>query len=192
MAVTRFWWLRHAPVDGPKGVIHGPDAPILAPPPPAIAALRQRLPTLALWLTSPTRRARDTVPLLTHSRPLVDPLLAEQDFGAWTGRTHADLAAEDPDGYRRFWQAAGTNRPPDGESFADQIARVGRLLDRLTAEHGGMDIVLVAHSGTVRAALSVALDLPPDRALSFAIDPLSLTRIDHIPGGGWRIGPVGA
>ncbi|MGN1288892.1 MAG: histidine phosphatase family protein, partial [Bradyrhizobium sp.] len=24
---THFWLIRHAPVDGPRGVIHAPDAP---------------------------------------------------------------------------------------------------------------------------------------------------------------------
>jgi alpha-ribazole phosphatase len=44
----------------------------------------------------------------------------------------------------------------------------------------------VVHSGTVRAALAIALDLPPVAALRFAIDPLSLTRIDRLAGG-WRV-----
>ena len=26
-AETHLWLIRHAPVDGPRGVIHGPDAP---------------------------------------------------------------------------------------------------------------------------------------------------------------------
>jgi alpha-ribazole phosphatase len=42
------------------------------------------------------------------------------------------------------------------------------------------------HSGTIRAALAVALEIAPDRALRFAIDPLSLTRIDRLTNG-WRI-----
>jgi hypothetical protein len=38
------------------------------------------------------------------------------------------------------------------------------------------------------------LNIPPETALAFSIDNLSLTRIDHIPGPGlghgWRIGTV--
>jgi alpha-ribazole phosphatase len=47
-------------------------------------------------------------------------------------------------------------------------------------------VILVVHSGTVRAALAIALDLPPEVALRFAIDPLSLTRIDRVANG-WRV-----
>jgi alpha-ribazole phosphatase len=42
------------------------------------------------------------------------------------------------------------------------------------------------HSGTIRAVLAIALDLSPDAALRFVIDPLSLTRIDRLEGG-WRV-----
>jgi alpha-ribazole phosphatase len=48
------------------------------------------------------------------------------------------------------------------------------------------DAVLVVHSGTIRAALAIALDLSPDAALRFVIDPLSLTRIDRLENG-WRV-----
>jgi alpha-ribazole phosphatase len=39
---------------------------------------------------------------------------------------------------------------------------------------------MVIHSGTVRAALAIALGIAPESALSFRVDPLSLTRIDHV------------
>ena len=48
------------------------------------------------------------------------------------------------------------------------------------------EAVLVVHSGTIRAVLAIALDLAPDSALRFVIDPLSLTRIDRLENG-WRV-----
>ena len=48
------------------------------------------------------------------------------------------------------------------------------------------DAVLVVHSGTVRAALAIALQIAPEPALRFVIDPLSLTRIDRLTDG-WRV-----
>jgi alpha-ribazole phosphatase len=45
---------------------------------------------------------------------------------------------------------------------------------------------LVVHSGTIRAALCIALDLTPEAALRFVVDPLSLTRIDRLATG-WRV-----
>jgi alpha-ribazole phosphatase len=41
----------------------------------------------------------------------------------------------------------------------------------------------------MRAALAIALDITPDSALRFVIDPLSLRWIDRLENG-WRIGSV--
>jgi len=67
---------------------------------------------------------------------------------------------------------------------------------RLTAAYRGRDIVAVAHGGSIRAALAVALGIEAERALAFSIDNCSLTRLDHIAGPGaddegqWRINAV--
>jgi alpha-ribazole phosphatase len=127
------------------------------------------------------RRTRQTAAMLRLDAA-ADADFAEQDFGAWTGRRHDDLAKELGTAYREFWQSPANSRPPGGESFVDQIERAKSGLARLPAG----DAVLVVHSGTIRAVLAIALELSPDSALRFAIDPLSLTRIDRVAGG-WRV-----
>jgi broad specificity phosphatase PhoE len=62
------------------------------------------------------------------------------------------------------------------------MARVTVAVERITARFEGRDIVCVAHGGTIRAALALALDLSADRALAFGIDNVSLTRIDRVHG----------
>ncbi len=183
-AATHLWLIRHAPVDGPRGVVHGPDAPADLGDVAAFAALKARLPVNAFAVCSPARRTRETARMLKLD-PVDEPDFAEQDFGDWTGRRHDDLAAELGAAYQNFWQVAAGNRPPGGESFADQIERARRGFARLPAG----DAVLVVHSGTIRALLAIALELAPDHALRFVIDPLSLTRIDRLVDG-WRVGAV--
>ncbi len=94
-------------------------------------------------------------------------------------------------GRHPYWLAPAYERPPGGESFADLLARLAPTVHRLTREHAGRDIVSVGHGGTVRAALAVALGLHPEAALTFTIENLSLTRIDHIAmpegPGHWRV-----
>jgi alpha-ribazole phosphatase len=175
------WLIRHAPVDGPRGVIHAPDAPADLSDTAAIAALKAKLPLAAFAVCSPARRTRETARALGLDAA-EDAAFREQDFGAWTGRRHNDLVAELGAAYREFWKAPAANRPPDGESFVDQIARARAGLASLPAG----DVVLVVHSGTIRAVLAIALDLAPDSALRFVIDPLSLTRIDRLANG-WRV-----
>jgi alpha-ribazole phosphatase len=180
-AATRLWLIRHAPVDGLHGVIHAADAPADLNDVAAFAALKARLPTAAYAVCSPMRRTRETAARLGLAA-LAVPDFAEQDFGAWTGRRHDDLATELGAAYQAFWKSPAGNRPPGGESFVDQIERARAGLARLPAG----DAVLVVHSGTIRAVLAIALELSPDNALRFAIDPLSLTRIDRLEDG-WRV-----
>jgi alpha-ribazole phosphatase len=181
---TRLWLIRHAPVDGPRGVIHGPDAPADTSDAPAFAALKASLPPTALAVCSPARRTFETAVALGLD-PVKQALFREQDFGAWTGRRHDDLAAELGGAYRDFWKSPAGNAAPGGESFVDQISRTVAGLAALPSG----DAVLVVHSGTIRAALAIALDLSADAALRFVIDPLSLTRIDRLASG-WRVAAV--
>jgi alpha-ribazole phosphatase len=180
-AETNLWLIRHAPVDGPRGVIHAPDAPADLGDIAAIAALKAKLPLAAFAVCSPARRTRETARALGFDAA-EDAAFREQDFGNWTGRRHNDLVAELGEAYREFWKSPAANRPPGGESFVDQIARARAGLASLPAG----DVVLVGHSGTIRALLAIALDLTPDSALRFVIDPLSLTRIDRLANG-WRV-----
>ncbi|MHC6158358.1 histidine phosphatase family protein [Bradyrhizobium elkanii] len=178
---TRLWLIRHAPVDGPRGVIHAPDTPADLSDAAAFASLQVRLPAHARVVCSPARRTRETAAKLGLTAA-EDDAFREQDFGDWTGRRHSEIEAELGAAYRAFWQSPGNNRPPGGESFADQIARARAGLARLPAG----DVVLVVHSGTIRAILAIALELAPQLALRFVIDPLSLTRIDRLADA-WRV-----
>lgn len=57
------------------------------------------------------------------------------------------------------------------------------FLDGFAPGHGGIGddaVVVVTHAGPVRAALVRALKLDVERALSFAVAPLSVTVIDDI------------
>jgi alpha-ribazole phosphatase len=178
---SNLWLVRHALVDGPRGLIHGAEAPADIGDAASLAALKAKLPAKAFAVCSPARRTRETARALGLD-PVKEAAFGEQDFGAWTGRRHDDLVLEFGDAYQGFWKLPASNKPPGGESFLDQIGRTAAGLASLPAG----DVVLVVHSGTVRAALAIALDLAPEAALRFVIDPLSLTRIDRLPDG-WRV-----
>jgi alpha-ribazole phosphatase len=181
---TNLWLIRHAAVDGPPGTIWPADAPADLSDRAAFGRLRTHLPKNAKAYASPAQRTIDTAKALQ-----LDPALmvefSEQDFGAWTGKRHDDLAATGGEAYAQFWKDPARSIPPGGESFEDQIVRVRRGLALIESDAA----ILVVHSGTVRAALCIALDLAPEAALRFVSDPLSLTRIDRLDGG-WRVKSV--
>ena len=194
---TRWWWVRHAPIESlHSGRINGQlDVGIDLGDNARLGALARALPTDAFWVASALSRTGKTAEAIGGRDVAVEAGFNEQHFGDWQGETW-DAVSERADA-AAFWQSPGTNAPPGGESFADQIARVSAAVGRLSAAHAGRDIVAVVHAGTVRAALAQALGLDPDRALAIEIATLSLTRIDHIAGtgrprrvGAWRVGAV--
>jgi alpha-ribazole phosphatase len=178
---THLWLVRHAPVDGIPGTIHASDAPADLSDLKHLGAVARHLPQRAASYASPSQRTVGTARALGLA-PILMAEFSEQNFGSWTGQRHDDLAARDGDDYARFWNDAARSRPPGGESFADQVARVRQGLARIPSGSA----VLVVHSGTIRAALCVALDLTPEAALRFVIAPLSVTRIDRLSRG-WRV-----
>ena len=195
--VTRWWWVRHAPVIGVNGRVYGQDdIDSDCGDETEFKRLAGMLPHDAVWLVSHLKRTHQTASAIFAARvaeivpaPLITSELAEQHFGEWQGLTYEELEAMR--GYHRFWHAPARERPPGGESFEDVVARVAGAIERITAEHAGRDIVAVVHGGTIRAALAIALGVEPERALGFAVDTCSVTRMDHLGGGtqgaAWRI-----
>jgi broad specificity phosphatase PhoE len=110
-------------------------------------------------------------------------------LGEWQGIPHEALPALLTRPAHPFWPHAGEEHPPGGESFREVQARVAGVLERLATLLEGQDIVIVAHGGSIRAALSHAMGLSPDQALVFSIKNLSLTRIEK-HGLDWRVASV--
>ena len=193
--VTRWWWVRHAPVPCPHGRIHGQlDVACDLSDEEDFTWLARVIPVNSVLVESGLMRCRQTAGAIEAAGlmlppPHVEPDLAEQNFGLWQGQSWTDLEkAKDP-GLAGFWNDPAGSQPPGGESFVDQCARVAAVINRLNSEYVGRDILAVTHAGTVRAALALALGLSPSAALRFVVRPLSLTRIDATTDG-WRVDGV--
>jgi broad specificity phosphatase PhoE len=183
---TRWWWVRHAPVTQLQGVIYGDSDPEADVTEHAVfQSVATRLPEDAVWFISNLRRTRQTAEAIGHAgyelpELLIEPDLREQGFGQWHGLRHEDHNATRKDPFVGIWNCAPRDVPPGGESFVQLMVRVHAAIERITAQHAGRDIVCVAHGGTIRAALALALELSPELALAFGIDNVSLTRIEHM------------
>jgi len=199
---TSFWWVRHAPV-AHEGRIYGQkDMPCDCSDASVFAGLARQLPKKAVWVVSNLRRTHETAQAIVraglpgpdaipgpHCQAIPD--LAEQNFGDWQGMTYDELHQSRGGAFHRFWHGPAHQRVPGGESFADVMARVSWAILQLVEAYRGHNIIAVAHGGTIRAALGLALGLEPEHCLAFTMENCSLTRIDHIEGPGmghnWRV-----
>ena len=198
--VTRWWWIRHAPVpDG--GRIYGQsDLDCDCNDDEIFRILARELPRDATWVTSNLVRTRQTAAAILKAdegrrfagvEPVAIPDFAEQHLGDWQGQERKAFYLARKVGTHTLWFAPADERPPGGESFTDLMQRVVPAIERLNSEHPGKDIIAVTHGGTIRAAIGFALGLSPQACLSFSTDNCSLTRLDHLTAGGgtglWRV-----
>ena len=114
------------------------------------------------WIASPLSRTVETATLLCGKPPLTDAALIEMSFGAWEGRTLADLRAEFGAAMVE-WEARGLDfRAAGGESPREVQDRLRPWLRRLEEP-----TLAVTHKGVIRAvyALATGWDMtgePPD------------------------------
>lgn len=200
----RWWWVRHAPVAGADGRLYGQmDVDCETGDGDAFRALAASLPREAAWFVSPLQRTQQTLAAIGALRAApvptarVEPAFAEQHFGRWQGRSWPEMQAADPALYEAFWRNPTRTAPPGGESFLAQMRRTERAITRLSATTAETDLVCVAHAGTIRSAVALALNLTPEAALALVIDNLSITRLEfvadgllHSHGGAWRVRTV--
>jgi alpha-ribazole phosphatase len=196
VTATRWWWVRHAPVRDDGGCIYGQkDMTCDTSDREVFEAVGKILPRDAVWISSNLKRTHQTAEAIWAGgfpKPASmrqEPGLAEQHLGEWQGLNRAEFFASRPIEVGSYWFAPIDDPAPGGESFMDLYNRVRDVILRVSVEHAGRDVVAVAHGGTIKAAIGLALG-DPGKGLAFTIDNCSVTRLDHLASdghSGWRI-----
>ncbi len=99
------------------------------------------------------------------------PGLRERHFGAFQGRTFAEIEVELPEHAWHWRKRTPDWTPPEGgESLIDLRERIVATVDELAALHPGQQVVMVAHGGVLdilyRAATHLELQAPRTWALT--------------------------
>ena len=182
--ITRWWWIRHAPVRDDGGNIYGQkDIACDTSHRAVFEAVARILPRKAVWFASSLKRTHQTAEAIwaagfpKPAEMMKEVDFAEQNLGRWQGMNRAMFLARRPVG--SSWFADVSEPAPDGESFIDLYNRVCRTIERINIEQAGRDVIAVGHGGTIKAALGVALGGEPEKGLAFDIDNCSVTRLDH-------------
>ena len=131
-------------------------------------AVRARARGVAAIWCSPLLRARQTALVVGHAigvEPAVLEDLIESARGDWEGASQSVLAQHFPELFAAFEAGDPDFVFPGGESIRSQVLRTRRALAVVAA--GPQPSLVVAHAGTIRAALIAAGEpVPPERALS--------------------------
>lgn len=145
--------------------------------------MRAAVPEVANWhavVSSPLQRCAAFAEELAgrHGLPLrLESDLRELDFGAWEGRTAAELWAHDADALGRFWADPYAFTPPQGEPLIDFETRVLDAVERLHRRFAGRHLLLVTHGGVMRLLLARARGLQRGDLLQVEVGHGALYRL---------------
>jgi broad specificity phosphatase PhoE len=147
--------------------------------------LKTRVDTIC---SSPQQRALETAAPVAARLGLpviVASEFDEIDFGQWTSRSMAELAALGAV-WQEWVERRSTATPPGGEPFSRVATRVVAGAQRLHTQYPGHCILVFSHGDVIKALLASCLGLSLDDLERFDLAPASLSVI-AIQGGSWQI-----
>lgn len=173
---NRLWLIRHGETEWSRSGQHTgrTDIPLTATGQAEATAIGRYLAGMnfRLVLTSPLERARETCRLAGYGAiAQVDPDLMEWSYGAYEGRTSADIQREIP-GWN-IWR----NGVVRGERVEQVGERARRVLERTGGEAG--DVALFAHGHVLRILTACWLGLEPAAGRLFALSAGSLSVLGY-------------
>jgi broad specificity phosphatase PhoE len=123
-------------------------------------------------LSSPSARALETCRLAGLSGDAhVSGDLREWDYGAYDGRTTAQIREEQP-GWT-IW----TGVVPGGETLAEVGARADRVLAVVRSADG--DVAVFSHGHFLRVLAARWVELEPSAGAVLALDPATISVLGH-------------
>ena len=128
-------------------------------------AREQRAPADFTYVSSPLKRARETMEIVRATLGLdaaayaIDDRLQEISYGDWEGLTLPEIKARDPELLASRDQDKWDFRPPGGESYRGVAKRVAAWYATVSR-----DTVIAAHGGIARALLANFGILPEEEA----------------------------
>lgn len=129
---------------------------------------------------SPMIRAQETARIIApgHSIAIV-PEIIEGNVGRWLGKNWDEIAAEDPEEYRKHLDDPAANPYPEGESANDIAQRSVPAITKLMQENLGKRILVVAHSIVIRVVLAHLYQVPLKSYRAIELDNCSVSRLHY-------------
>ena len=107
-----------------------------------------------------------------------NPLLREIDTGKFSGLLWEEIQSRYPKESLALSESIYVS-PPEGESWLQVMARVGKFIDESQMLYSDEDVVLVTHGGTIKCFIVTLLGLPLDAIHKFNMSNTGITVIGH-------------
>lgn len=170
MAKT-LYLLRHGDTAANGRFIGSTDLPVSPNGYPQLEATRERLQSAGITaiFCSPMLRCRQTAEMLELGPAIIENAdLREIDFGAWEGKTFAEIVQGWPNTVRDWSTWSEQFSFPEGENtgaFLKRIDAVKKSIDSCNDEH----ILIISHGGVIRSLICLHLGFSPDKYLLFDV-----------------------
>lgn len=106
-----------------------------------------------------------------------DDRLQEMHFGAWEGRSAAELMAAEPKALAGFWNDPIAHPPPGAEALTQFQARTLAAWEAVLDRYRNERILLVTHGGIVRVILCHVLERRLSHVLRLEVAHASVHRV---------------
>lgn len=122
-------------------------------------------PLIRCALFAETLGERRNIPVIINEQ------LKEIGFGAWEGKTKDDLKRERGEEFAAFYDDPIKNTPQNAEPVSSFFQRISAVFDSIRDHHVGKHLLVTAHAGVIRAALTHALGA--DAACMYRFDVIN-------------------
>lgn len=136
--------------------------------------------------TSPQKRALKTAEIVAKNldRPCKLELLndlRETSFGVWEGQPIGEVMKNYGDDYLKWRDDPSSWSPPEAETFVEVKDRVARAI-KFILDQEGERFLVVAHGGTIRAAMAYLFELSGAAVWKMRLGNCSLTGVSFWEG----------
>ena len=187
--MSKLFLVRHGETDWVKvHRCHGhSDIPLNARGLMQAERLRERLvhERIDAAFSSDLQRARRTAQIAAAAHGLevvACPELRELDFGEFEGAIFESISERDPALARAWLERSLALAMPGGESLPQLARRVAGFAPLLN-DHDGQTVLIVGHSGSLRALLCHLLGLGLEHWWQLRMEPASVTIVETYPQG---------
>jgi broad specificity phosphatase PhoE len=155
-----------------------------------LLATRLKAISFEALYASPLQRARETASIVgtaIERVPTVDLRLVELSYGAWEGRTSAEVKLASAEAYSAWEANPAAIAPPEGESGEQLIERLKPFLADVAQRHRNGNVAVVCHRTVCRLMACHLIGIPlPEYRQRIPMDNAALN-IFETHGAEWRV-----